>query len=112
MLGVFLGGEHGIFDFQSKLGCTSKIKINTNLFGILLGLDKFLTIKNENTFSFSLLNRNFALTLKRKTERMVSKKMKSEKLKSVLKEVGQFCSYLFGPQRRPKDISGCTRVHI
>ena len=34
--------EHSIFDFQSKLGCTSKIKINTNLFGILLGLDKFL----------------------------------------------------------------------
>ena len=57
--------EHSIFDFQSKLGCTSKIKINTNLFGILLGLDKFLTLKNENTFSFSLLNRNFALTLKR-----------------------------------------------
>ena len=34
----FLGGERCIFDFQSKLGCTSKIKINTNLFGILLGL--------------------------------------------------------------------------
>ena len=37
--------------------------------------------------------------------------MKSEKLKSVLKEVGQFCSYLFWPQRKSKDISGCTRVH-
>ena len=35
--------KNSIFDFQSKVGCTSKIKINTNLFGILLGLDKFLT---------------------------------------------------------------------
>ena len=36
--GCLFWGGHGIFDFQSKLGCTSKIKINTNLFGILLGL--------------------------------------------------------------------------
>ena len=34
-----------------------------NLFGILFDLDNFLTLKNENKFSFSSLNRNFALPL-------------------------------------------------
>ena len=32
-------------------------------FGFSLNLDKFLTLKNENIFPFSLLNRNFALIL-------------------------------------------------
>jgi hypothetical protein len=58
-----------IFDFQSKVGCTSKIIINTHLFGILLGLDKFLTLKNEILFSFSSFNRNFALPLTRYSAR-------------------------------------------
>jgi len=31
--------------------------------------------------------------------------MKSEKLKSILKGVWAFCSYVFVPQRRPKDES-------
>lgn len=31
--------------------------------------------------------------------------MKSEKLKSILKGVWAFCSYVFVPQRRPKDDS-------
>ncbi len=29
--------------------------------------------------------------------------MKSEKLKSILKGIWAFCSYVFVPQRRPKD---------
>lgn len=32
-------------------------------------------------------------------------KMKSEKLKSILKGVWAFCSFVFVPQRRPKDDS-------
>ncbi len=39
------------------------MKINRNLFCFLLDLDKFLTLKNEKTFSFSSHNRNFALPL-------------------------------------------------
>ena len=31
--------------------------------------------------------------------------MKSEKLKSFLKGIWAFCSYVFVPQRRPKDDS-------
>jgi len=33
------------------------------LFYIVIDLDKFLTLKNENSFQFSSLNRNFALSL-------------------------------------------------
>ena len=32
-------------------------------FGFSLELDKFLTLKNDNIFSFCSLNRNFALSL-------------------------------------------------
>ena len=40
-------------------------KKNLDLFGFLFDLDKFLTLKNENKFSFSSLIRNFALSLQR-----------------------------------------------
>ena len=33
----------------------------SNKFGIVFGLDKFLTLDNENKFSLFSLNRNFAL---------------------------------------------------
>ena len=36
-------------------------------FVISLDLDKFLTLKNENKFSFCSLNRNFALSLQART---------------------------------------------
>ena len=38
-------------------------------FGFSLNLDKFLTLKNENIFPFSLLNRNFALILRNELTR-------------------------------------------
>ena len=38
-------------------------KKKTFFFGISLNLDKFLTLKNENLFSFCSLNRNFTLSL-------------------------------------------------
>ena len=47
----------------SKVGGTSAIKINANLFCISLGLNKFFSLKKENLFSFSSLNQNFALPL-------------------------------------------------
>ncbi|MBR4364956.1 MAG: hypothetical protein IKP33_08500, partial [Prevotella sp.] len=47
----------------NKVGCTSAIKINANLFCISLGLNKFFSLKKENLFSFSSLNQNFALPL-------------------------------------------------
>lgn len=31
--------------------------------------------------------------------------MKSEKLKAIAKAVWEFCSYVFVPQRRPKEVS-------
>jgi hypothetical protein len=39
------------------------MQINANLFGILLDLENFLTLKKANLFVFSSLNRNFALPL-------------------------------------------------
>ena len=36
---------------------------NSNIFGFSFGLVNFLTLRNENIFSFPSLNRNFALTL-------------------------------------------------
>ena len=44
-------------------GCTSEMKINPNLFCVSLSLINFLTLSNENIFSFPSLNRNFALPL-------------------------------------------------
>ena len=34
-----------------------------------------------------------------------SEKMKSEKVKAVAKALWAFCSYVFWPQRRPKELS-------
>ena len=41
----------------------SKVKKQINIFGISLGLDKNLTLKNANSFVFSSLNRFFAISL-------------------------------------------------
>ena len=65
ILFVLLSTFRNFETFVSKIGGTSEIKIKTVLFCIALGLDKFLTLKYKNTFSYSSLNRNFALSLQR-----------------------------------------------
>jgi len=51
-----------VFNSENRLHL-GKIQI---LFGFSLGLINFLTLRNENLFSFPSLNRNFALSLHRK----------------------------------------------
>ena len=48
---------------MSKVGKWESGKLFGEKFDGLGNLDKFLTLKNENKISFSLLNRNFALSL-------------------------------------------------
>jgi hypothetical protein len=54
-----------LFDVEDRLhlGKTQK------KFGFSLDLDNFLTLKNANLFEFSSLNRNFALSLHRDSEK-------------------------------------------
>ena len=62
-----IGGISGIQRFRvpcGRDGFYAGIKIYLDFFGISLDLDKFLTFKNEKYFSFSSLNRNFALSLR------------------------------------------------
>ena len=65
ILFVLLSTFRNFETFVSKIGGTSEIKMKTVLFCISLGLDKFLTLKYKNAFSYSSLNRNFALSLQR-----------------------------------------------
>ena len=64
ILFVLLSTFRNFETFVSKIGGTSEKKIK-KLFCIPLGLDKYLTLKYKNTFSYSSLNRNFALSLQR-----------------------------------------------
>ena len=45
--------------------CSLNAQKNSNKFGFSLDLINFLTLRNENLFSFPSLNRNFALSLQR-----------------------------------------------
>ena len=64
-------------NFHEKVVTLTLFKVEDRLhlgktqkkFGFSLDLDNFLTLKNANLFEFSSLNRNFALSLHRDSEK-------------------------------------------
>lgn len=78
--------------------------------GFSLDLDKFLTLKNENTFSFSSLNRNFALPLSPKRENYMQETRQNKIARLLQKEL----SVIFQQQTRGMHgvMVSVTRVRV